>query len=743
MAHLPTLISDLSLILISAAVISLVFKKLKQPVVLGYIIAGILVGPNFNVFPTVSDPENVKAWGEFGVIILLFSLGLEFSFRKLMKVGASAGITAFSGVTFTLLTGFLIGKLLDWDTINCLFFGGILSISSTTIIIRAYEEMQLKNAKFAQIVTGALIVEDLFAVLLMVLLSSVAVTKSFQGIEMLLSVSKLLFFLILWFISGIFFLPSIIRRMRKLLNPESLLVFSLALCFLMVYLASAVGFSSALGAFVMGSILAETTKAEKIEHLLEPIKTLFGAIFFVSVGMLLDFELIIKYWPEVLMGTAVLLMMKPTFVTIGALISGQKLQTSIQAGMSMSQIGEFSFIIAGLGLSLKVTDAKLYPIAVAVSVLTTFTTPFMLKLSGSTVGFFERKLPVKWLETIDRYAVGARMAGKASSFQELLRYYAVLGLIYSVVIISVILISTQLFLPMMIGSLTARILLAGGTLVVIAPFIWALAFRRSKRELYAEVWQSQSQRRPLIVLMLVRMALALLYIGFLLSSMFSFKIALLGVFTALVLILVFAPKIKHLYSQIEKRFMTNLNERENGKGESQGVIAPWDTHIGTIVLSPNSTYVGKTLEESQMRELFGVNVAKIERGEDWIHIPDKSVRLYPNDTLHVIGSDEQLRNFNESASAGEKHEEQDPDKIHVVLQSFRVHTGSPLNGKNIRDSKIRILTKGLVVGIERGGKRILNPDSLEEFKVGDIVWLVGNAARIKILLKQMEKGNSD
>lgn len=737
MTHLPTLISDLTLILISAAIISLLFKKLKQPVVLGYIIAGLVVGPNFNLFPTVSDPENIKAWGEFGVIILLFSLGLEFSFRKLMKVGASAGITAFSGVTFTLLTGFLIGKLMGWDTLNCLFFGGILAISSTTIIIRAYEEMQLKNAKFAQIVTGALIVEDLFAVLLMVLLSSVAVTKSFQGMEMLLSVSKLLFFLVLWFISGIFFLPSIIRRLRALLNPESLLVFSLALCFLMVYLASAVGFSSALGAFVMGSILAETTKAEKIEHILEPIKSLFGAIFFVSVGMLLDFKLIIQYWPEVLMGTMVLIFIKPTFVTIGSLISGQKLQTSIQAGMSMSQIGEFSFIIAGLGLSLQVTDAKLYPIAVAVSVLTTFTTPFMLKMSMPVVNFFEKKLPQRWLESIDRYAVGARMAGKAGSFQRLLRYYAVLGLIYSVVIISGVLISTQLLLPIVIGSLTARIVLAVGTLAILAPFIWALAFRRSKRELYAEVWQNQSQRRPLIVLMLIRMALALLYIGFLLSSMFSFKVALFGVLAALIIILVFAPKIKQLYGRIEKRFMLNLNERENGKAEGKGVLAPWDTHIGTILLNPNSLYVGKTLEETQMREHFGVNIAKIERGEEMIHVPDKNVRLYPNDILFVIGSDDQLKNFNESAESNVKSEVQDSDKINVILQNFKVPSDSPLVGKSIRDSKIRILSKGLVVGIERDGKRILNPDSLEKFKADDMVWIVGNAARIKVLLKQL------
>lgn len=736
MNHLPGLISDLSLILVSAAFITVIFKLLKQPVVLGYIIAGLLVGPNFNLFPTVGDPENIKAWGEFGVIILLFSLGLEFSFRKLMKVGASAGITAISGVTFTLLTGFLIGKMFGWDTLNCLFFGGILAISSTTIIIRAYEEMQLKTSKFAQIVTGALVVEDLVAVLLMVLLSSVAVSKSFQGMQMLLSVSKLIFFLVLWFISGIFFLPTILRRLKKMLNEETLLILSLALCFSMVYLASVAGFSSALGAFVMGSILAETTKAERIEHLLAPIKGLFGAIFFVSVGMLIDFHLILQFWPEVLIGTLVLVLVKPTFVTIGALISGQKLQTSIQSGMSMSQIGEFSFIIAGLGLSLGVTDAKLYPIAVAVSVITTFTTPFMLKLSLPVFNLFERSLPEKWLKALDKYAVGARQAGTTGSFRNLLNSYGVLGLVYSVVIVSVILISTQLLLPLTIGSFSGRIILASCTLAVLAPFLWALAFRRSNKELYAEIWQNQNQRPPLIVLMLSRIALALVYIGFLLNSLFSFHVALVGVIMTLLILMILAPKIKRLYGHIEKRFLINLNEREMQNEKQQDILAPWDAHIGTISLNPNSVYVGRTLEESGMREHFGVNIAKIERGDSVINVPDKSMRLYPNDLLYVIGSDEQLKNFNESAESVQL-EEQDPEKSMVVLQNFKVPAGSFLIGQSIRDSKIRILSKGLVVGIEREGNRLLNPDSKEVFKEGDTVWIVGNSIRIKVLTKQV------
>lgn len=734
--HLPVLITDLSLILVTAAIVSLLFKKLRQPVVLGYLLAGLLVGPNFNVFPSVSDPETVKAWGEFGVIVLLFNLGLEFSFKKLVNVGATAGITAFAGVTMTLLTGFSIGLLMNWNLINSLFLGGILSISSTTIIIRAFEEMNLKTTKFSQIVTGALIVEDLFAVLLMVVLSSVAVTQSFEGTEMLYSVLKLAFFIVLWFVSGIYFLPSALRSLRKALNDETLLVLSLALCFVMVYLASSVGFSSALGAFVMGSIMAETTKAERIEHMLLPIKNLFGAIFFVSVGMLIDVKMMVAYWPQILLASMVLIFFKPAFVTIGALISGQKLHTSIQSGMSMSQIGEFSFIIASLGLSLNVTDPKLYPIAVAVSVLTTFTTPYMMKSSEPVFRFFESRLPRKWIVMLDKYAIGARNAGSTGKFRQLIRSYASLVMVHSVVIISIILLSTKLILPMVSDNLSARIVLVVFTLALLSPFLWALAFRRSKRELYAEIWQNPSQRRPLILLMILRMILALLFMGFIFKTFFTSTVALIGIGVAMVVLIVMAPKVKRLYGKIEKRFMFNLNDRSsNGKvNEEEHALAPWDTHISRITLDPNSSFVGESLEEAGLREKFGVNVARIERGDNCINVPDKLVRLFPNDVLFVIGTDEQLRDLEDALSKGSMQD--NIGKSEISLQNFKIMNGSGLIGKSIRESKLRILSKGLVVGIERNDVRIINPDSSERLQKDDTIWIVGDEQRVKVLSKQ-------
>lgn len=737
MTHVPALITDLALILISAAIITLVFKKLKQPLVLGYIIAGMLVGPNFNLFPTVGDPVNIKTWAEIGVIILLFSLGLEFSFKKLLKVGSTAVLTALSGVVFTLVSGFTLGYLLDMDLINSLFFGGILAIASTTIIIRAYDEMGLKTSKFAQIVLGSLVIEDLVAVVLMVLLSSVAVSRSFEGVEMLYSILKLVFFLILWFTSGIYFLPTILRKLKGLLNEESLLILSLALCFLMVYLASNVGFSPALGAFVMGSILSETTKAEKIEHLVLPLKNLFGAIFFVSVGMLLDFDMIAEYYLEILLATALLLVGKPTFVTIGALISGQNLKTSLQAGMSLSQIGEFSFIIAGLGTSLNVTDSKLYPIAVAVSVLTTFTTPYMIRYSVPMHLWLQKVLPETWLKTLEKYSIGARKAGTASSFQSLMRAYLVNVLIYSVFIISIILINTLYIMPLVEESKWGLWLNTGLMILVLAPFLWALAFRRTNRELYAKVWQVPTQRGPLIILMLFRVLLAIAFIGFLFDRLFSPLTAFFGVLVSLVFLIALAGKIKKVYGKIENRFLMNLNERESQAYE-KNLLAPWDTHISNISLGQGSAYIGKTLEETMMREQFGVNVAKIERGNQIINVPDKEMRLYPNDVLFVIGSDEQLKSFSEAA-ADTFVLPIDGEDGSVELHGFTISEDSPLVGQSIRGSKIRVLSKGLVVGVERDGERILNPDSGLIFQANDKIWIVGNAKRINVISRQNEQ----
>ena len=719
MIHLPALIIDLAIILSAAAVVTLLFKKLKQPVVLGYIIAGLFIGPNIKFFPTIDDIGSIRLWADIGVIFLLFGLGLEFSFKKLIKIGGVAVITAFTEIGLTMLVGYGVGRLLGWNTINSLFLGGILAIASTTIIIRAFDELGVKNQKFAGIVTGVLIIEDLAAVLLMVLLSTVAVSRTFEGVEMIMSVLKLAFFLVLWFVSGIFFLPTLLKKIRTLVNEETLLIVSLALCFIMVVLAAYAGFSPALGAFIMGSILAETTKAERIEHLLKPVKNLFGAIFFVSVGMLIDLHMLVLHALPIFLATLVLLFGKPLFVTLGALAAGQPLKIAIQSGMSLSQIGEFSFIIATLGVTLNVTSDFLYPVAVAVSVITTFTTPYMIRFSDPVYNRINGILPEKWKKSLSAYSVGAQNITEISDWNKVLRFYFINVIVFSVIILTIILFSTQFLSPLFSALKWGQLITVFVTLVILSPFLWALSFRRTQRQAYANVWVKPSLRGPLIALLLSRILLAFFFIGFLFDRLFSPGIALLGVSGASVILAIFSKRIKSFY------------------GKLNPILTPWDTHISTFELNAQSPFIGKSLFESQIREEFGVNIAVIERGDYVINVPNRHEILYPFDTLSVIGTDEQLKIFEEYLESKATETKLLDTSRKVSLHHFTISKKSALVTKNIRESRIRERSKGLVVGIERKGERIINPESDLVFQENDKVWIVGNEMRILVLMKEL------
>lgn len=731
MVHFPNLVPDLALILGAAAVITLVFKWLKQPIVLGYIIAGLLVGPYFKLFPTITDAENIKTWAEIGVIFLLFSLGLEFSFKKLVKVGTVAGVTAFIGVGMTMLIGYNVGRMLGWHSMDCLFLGGILGIASTTIIIRAFDELGVKSQKFAGIVLGVLVVEDLVAVVLMVILSTVAVSQTFHGGAMIESILKLIFFLVLWFISGIFFLPTFFKKAKHLMSEETLLIVSVALCFSMVMLAANAGFSPALGAFIMGSILAETPKVEKIEQLVKSVTNLFGAIFFVSVGMLLDPAMLVRYALPIAAATLVLLIGKPIFVTIGALIAGQPLRIAVQSGMSLSQIGEFSFIIATLGLTLHVTSDFLYPVAVAVSVVTTFTTPYMIRLSGPAFRRLDRLLPAKWSAALTAYSIGAQNVTEASDWKKLIRFYCINVIVFSVIIITLILLTTEYLAPLLDAYKLNKLAAVVVILVLLSPFLWALAFRRTHAEAYAKVWSKPLQRGPLFVLQLSRVLLAVFYIGFLFDRMFSPFIALFGMLITCLILFFLRHKIQDFYARIELRFLTNLNEKEQ-VGEDPA-IAPWDTHLAAFSVNAFSPVVGKTLLELHLRELFGVNIAAIERDEVVLNVPERSERIYPGDILSVIGTDEQLSAFKHYIDAPEKGRRSAGSTQQISLEHFTIRHGSGLIGKSIRESRIRERTNGLIVGVERRGKRLLNPESDLVFEQSDKLWIVGNAKRIRII----------
>jgi len=733
--HLPDLIADLGLILAAAGITTLIFKRIKQPLVLGYILAGLLVGPHLDFFPSVTDTKSINIWGEIGVIFLLFSLGLEFSFKKLVKVGGSASITAIVEVVFMLLIGFSAGKLMGWKTMDSIFLGGILSVSSTTIIIRAFEELGVKHKKFAGLVFGVLIVEDLVAILLLVLLSTVAVSQQFAGSEMLISIAKLAFFLVLWFLGGIFLIPTFLKATRKLMNDETMLVVSLALCLIMVLLAVKVGFSPALGAFIMGSILAETTQAERIEHLTKSVKDLFAAVFFVSVGMLIDPKILIDYGLPIVIVTLATILGKFLSSSLGALLSGQPLKTSVQAGMSLAQIGEFSFIIATLGLTLKVTSDFLYPIAVAASAITTFTTPYLIKQSEPFYNFLNRILPKKWLDGISRYSSSTAGMTTLSDWKILLRGYAFNTVIHSVIIVAIIFLASRYIQPFIannfINGMKSTIISLVVSFVIMAPFLWALSIRRIQKTAYSHLWLSKKfTRGPLIAIEAFRIALGVFFVGFLVYEFFDTWIAA-GIALVLIVLMmfIFSRKLQSFYNKLEKRFILNLNARENQKPD----ILPWDTHLTELVVSPESEVVGQTLASLMIREKYGVNIAMIERGRTNIPTPGRDERLYPNDKLLLIGADDQLaavKTILEVDIPETESEKNFPDK-EMTLQKVVVNLESPVYGLSIRNAGIREKAQALIVGIERGTERILNPSSDFIFDNGDVVWIVGNNRKIK------------
>lgn len=738
MAHLPVLIKDLALILGAAGIITIFFKKLKQPVVLGYIIAGLLVGPNFKLFPTIGDVEGIKIWAEIGVVFLLFALGLEFSFKKLVKVGGSAAITGITELSFMMMLGYGMGQVLGWSNMDSMFLGGIIAISSTTIIFRAFDELGLKTKQFSSLVIGVLVIEDLVAILLMVLLSTVAVSQQFEGTQMFLSIGKLLFFLCLWFLMGIFLLPTFFKKVSRFLNSETLLVLSLALCLGMVVLADQVGFSAALGAFIMGSILAETTQAHKIEHLITSVKDLFGAIFFVSVGMLIDPQILVEYAVPVLILTLSVILGKTIFVASGALLAGRPLKQAVQAGTSMSQIGEFSFIIATLGVSLNVTSSYLYPIAVGVSVITTFTTPYMIKLAEPLYQFLLKVLPEKWIRGLEKYSSSSQIIESESNWKRLLNFYIQIIILNGVIMIALSLLVAYFLEPFLQKSiadpLTAKIIAALIGLIVMAPFIWALTVKKMSKSAYAALWLDRKYSHgPLVMLEIARNAIAVLLVGFMLRQLFSFWITVGGTLVAMIVIgVVFRQRLQKFYQRLEDRFLQNLHERELlEQNKTQSHLSPWDAHLTHYKISPHAGFIGKTLEELQWRETYGINIAFIERGNHVMFAPARTEKIFPFDNIGVIGTDQQMLEFGKIMVP--YVEDADSEKELVELEKIVVDEHTRLKGLTIRESGIREKTNGLVVGIERKGERILNPSSFTQLEWDDIVWIVGNRKKIQQL----------
>lgn len=748
MGHLPTLIEDLALILFSGAMVTLLFRKLKQPLVLGYIIAGLLVGPHISLVPTVVEERNIKILAELGVIFLLFSLGLEFSFKKLMRVGGSASVTAFVEIAFILVAGYLVGKWMGWGQMDSIFLGALLASSSTTIIIRAFEELGVKSKRFAGVVFGVLVVEDLVVILLLVLLPAIAVSREFEGGAMLMTLVKLLFFLILWFVLGIFLIPTFLKKMRHMLDEEMLLMLSIGLCLGMVVLATKAGFSAELGAFIMGSILAETTSAEKIEHLFKPVKDVFGAVFFVSVGMMIDPAAMWEYRMPILIVTLLTIFGKFFSSGFGALLSGQPLKQSVQVGMSMAQIGEFAFIIAGLGVTLNVTSDFLFPVAVGVSALTTFTTPYMIKSSDSAYQLLLKIIPEKWVNSVNLYASSTQKIQAESAWKKVIKSYTTILITNGIVIIAILLLSINLLEPFLLSKIKnmtyVGVVGVFVTLLLAAPFFWGLMMKRPAGLAYKELWMNSIYNRgPLLMIEITRNLIGASLIGLLLDRYFSGEVALLILLPIiLVLYYVLGKKIQQFYGKLESRFLTNLNAREAAANAKRPLldlgkydISDWETHISQHVVSPNATFLGKSLQELKWREKYGVNIAFIKRGDNVILPPKREEILFPADEIGVIATDEQLGKFQPvlEASEDEAYRTSTSKIEDVGLQRLVVDEHLRFKGMTIHDSGIREKTDGLVIRVEREDQHFINPSSDTMLEWGDVIWLVGNKQKIQAL----------
>ncbi len=727
------LITDLAFILLLGAFVTVLFKAIRQPVVLGYIVAGFLASPHFEYLPSVTTEENIDFWAQIGIVVLLFSLGLEFSFRKLMRSGGSAVVTAGIIVAGMMCAGFVVGHMLHFDKINCLFLGGMLSMSSTTIIIKAFTDMGLRQKKFASLVLAVLIVEDLFAVLMMVVLSSIAINNSVEGSQLLFSVGKLVFFLIIWFLVGVYMLPTMLNRMRSYLNGETLLVVSMGLCLGMAVFSVYCGFSLALGAFVMGSILAGTSYAERIENVVTPVKDLFGAVFFISVGMMVQPHVIVEYWAPILLLSAVVVAGMIVFGTFGMLVTGQTLKVAIQSGFSLTQIGEFAFIIATLGMSLGVLDATIYPIVVAVSVITTFTTPYFIKMSTPAYDMIERHLPRRLHFLIDRYQKEVdKDNATGRPWKRMIKRYIGRTLLYSIVLLAIAILVDRYLIPYLesMAGEWAGLLGVVVTLAVMAPFLVALIVPLSARA-DDDASLLRASTLPRVVLTVLRMLIALGFIVYVILSVYSATVTVCVVAVVLLFTLLwFSGSLKRSMAKIESKFLDNLNERELRRSGKKNAVVN-DLHQADITIGSGCRFAGERLMDSNLRRRYGVNVVGIQRGNNFIPIPNGRTRVYPGDTISVIGTDEQIERLLPDAEA-QLPPDDTANIADVRLTSILLSDSSPLIDKTPLTSSLRDTYNALVVAVDRGDEHIdSRPDLV--FRSGDIVWLVGDPKQISNL----------
>ena len=693
MSHLPTLISDLALILVCAGLMTLLFKKLKQPLVLGYVVAGFLASPHMPYTPSVMDTANIQTWADLGVVFLLFALGLDFSLKKIAKVGGAAIIAACTIIFCMILLGMAVGSGFGWKRMDCLFLGGMIAMSSTTIIYKAFDDLGLRKKQFAGLVLSVLILEDILAIVLMVVLSTMAASHNFEGTEMMESILKLMFFLVL-----------------------------------------------------------ETAEAESIERLVAPVKDLFGAVFFVSVGMMVDPAMIVEYAVPILVITLAVIGGQAVFGTLGVLLSGQPLKTAMQCGFSLTQIGEFAFIIASLGVSLGVTSNFLYPIVVAVSVITTFLTPYMIRVAGPASTFVDSHLPAKWRAWLERYATaGSPTMNHESLWKKLIVALVRITVVYSVVSIAVVALAFRLLVPLLreaLPGIWGQLASAVIIILCLAPFLRAIMIKKNHSVEFTTLWkESRANRAPLVATVVLRILVAAGFVIFVIGGLFKMSVGLvLGVAVLLLVLMIMSRQLKRQSILIERTFFQNLRYRDmraeylgEKKPEYAGRLLSRDLHLADYVLPSEARWAGHTLGELNFGSKYGVHVVSVLRGRRRFNIPGASLRLFPQDKLQVIGTDEDLAVFSRDMEQASALETDVVEKSEMILRQFSVDAGSPFLGKTLREAGIREKYRCLIAGVERGDGTLHAPVPAEPFLEGDVVWIVGESNDVRRLVKSEEK----
>ena len=745
------MIDDLALILMVAGVVTLIFKRLKQPLVLGYLVAGFLVSPKLTFTASVVDLENVHLWADIGVMFLLFSLGLDFSFKKIVRMGASPIISACTIIFCMMMLGVVVGRAFHWAKMDCIFLGGMLAMSSTTIIYKAFDDLGLRQQQFAGMVMSVLILEDILAIVMMVVLSAMASGSHLGGSQLLQSVIRIAFFLILWLVVGIFAIPLYLRRVRSIINDEVLLIVALGLCCAMAVLSTKVGFSSAFGAFIMGSILAETIEAERIEKLVEPVKNLFGAVFFVSVGMLVDPKILVDYAVPIVCLVLTILVGQSIFGTLSFMFGGESLKSAMRCGFSMAQIGEFSFIIASMGLALGVISDFLYPVVVAVSVITTFLTPYMIRLATPVYNNLEHHLPSRLIKWLNQLTMGNTHSQAESKWKRLLKQMVVNTIVYSILSSATIAMMFTFVLPF------TRRLLPGWelhwyanaitgllTVALIAPFLRAMVMKKNHSEEWKALWsESMRNRLPLLFTVLVRIVIAVSFIFYICNFLSRFTPALMitiGIFAIVLIIL--SRQTKHRSITLERLFIQNLRSRDieaqvHGKKRPlyEGKLLDRDIHIAEFTVPSNSSWMGRTLAQLNLGKKYGVHVSSILRGGRRINIPDGMNILFPGDVLQVIGSDQQFTAFREALEQEVLGQDVEVEKRVMKLRQLIIGADSKFVGKTLVESRIRDLYSCMVVGLEEGKESLSPYNPNRRFHAGDIIWVVGEQESLDALLQ--------